>query len=502
MKRAFTAILLAAAPGLHAAAAPCESLTSLALPHAVLTLAQSVATGQFTPPAPAGPAGGALFKSLPAFCRVAATLRPVEDSEIRVEVWLPGSDWNGKFQAVGNGAWAGSISYPAMATAVAAGYAAASTDTGHSGNNPAFITGHPEKVTDFAWRAVHEMTAAAKAISAAYYGNAPQRSYFNGCSTGGRQALTEAQRFPNDYDGIIAGAPAYYTTHLQGQQVWTAQAVHKDEAAYIPPEKYALLHQAVLQACDALDSVKDGVLEDPTRCHFDPAALACKSGGGADCLTPPQVEAARKIYSGPANPQTGQNIFPGLEPGSELGWATLTGPKPMSLAVEVYQYLVFRNPAWNYLDFGPADIATAQKAIGGTMDAVDPNLRPLFSHGGKLLLYHGWADPGIPPRSTVNYYNRVVDTLGGAAKTNDSVRLFMVPGMGHCRGGEGTDTFDPVAPLDAWVTAGKAPAGIPASHLTKGVADKTRPLCPYPEVAKYKGTGDTNSAANFSCEIH
>jgi len=220
--------------------------------------------------------------------------------------------------------------------------------------------------------------------------------------TGGRQALTEAQRFPNDYDGIVAGAPAYYTTHLQGQQVWTAQAVHKDEAAYIPPEKYALLHQAVLQACDAIDSVKDGVLEDPTRCHFDPAALACKGGGGSDCLTPQQVEAARKIYSGPANPRTGQNIFPGLEPGIELGWATLTGPKPMSLAVEVYQYLVFRNPAWNYLDFDPADIATAQKAIGGTFDAVDPNLKPLFSHGGKLLLYHGWADPGIAPRSTVN----------------------------------------------------------------------------------------------------
>jgi len=402
MKRAFTVVLFAAASGLHAAAAPCQSLTSLALPHAALTLAQPVAAGQFTPPAPAGPGGGAVFKSLPAFCRVAATLRPVEDSEIKVEVWLPDSGWNGKLEAVGNGAWAGSISYPAMATAVTAGYAAASTDTGHGGNSPAFIPGHPEKVTDFAWRAVHEMTAAAKAISAAYYGNTPQRSYFNGCSTGGRQALTEAQRFPNDYDGIVAGAPAYYTTHLQGQQVWTAQAVHKDEAAYIPPEKYALLHQAVLQACDAIDSVKDGVLEDPTRCHFDPAALACKGGGGSDCLTPQQVEAARKIYSGPANPRTGQNIFPGLEPGIELGWATLTGPKPMSLAVEVYQYLVFRNPAWNYLDFDPADIATAQKAIGGTFDAVDPNLKPLFSHGGKLLLYHGWADPGIAPRRTVN----------------------------------------------------------------------------------------------------
>jgi feruloyl esterase len=230
---------------------------------------------------------------------------------------------------------------------VAAGYAAASTNTGHRGNSPAFIPGHPEKVTDFAWRAIHEMTNAAKAITAAYYGNGPRHAYFNGCSTGGRQALTEAQRFPQDYDGIIAGAPANYTTRLQGMQIWTAQAAHKDEAAYIPPEKYALLHRAVLEACDALDGVKDGVLEDPTRCHFDPGALACKSGAGPECLRPPQVEAARKIYAGPSNPRTGQNIFPGLEPGSELGWTTLTGPKPMSLAVEVYQYPVFQKPEWN-----------------------------------------------------------------------------------------------------------------------------------------------------------
>jgi feruloyl esterase len=498
MKRALMAILLAAASGLRAAST-CENLASLAVPHATITLAESLAAGQFMPPAPAGPGGAAAFQKLPAFCRVAATLRPVEDSEIKIEVWLPASGWNRKLEAVGNGAWAGSISYAALATAVTAGYAAASTDTGHTGNNPAFIPGHPEKVEDFAERAVHEMTAAARAITATHYGNAPQRAYFNGCSTGGRQALTEAQRFPNDYDGIVAGAPAYYTTRLQGMQIWTAQAAHKDEASYIPPEKYALLHQAVLQACDALDGVKDGVLEDPTRCHFDPAALACKNGAGPDCLTPRQVEAARKIYAGPSNPRTGQNIFPGLEPGSEPGWATLTGPKPMSLAVEVYQHLVFHKPDWNYLDFDAgADIQAAVRAIGATYDAIDPNLKPLTGHGGKLLLYHGWADPGIPPRATVNYYKSVVEAMGGAARAN--VRLFMVPGMGHCRGGDGTDTFDPVSPLDVWVTTGKPPDQIPAAHLTKGVVDKTRPLCPYPEVAKYKGTGDTNSAANFTCQ--
>ena len=205
---------------------------------------------------------------------MAATLTPVSDSEIKIEVWLPETGWNGNLQSVGNGAWAGTISYPAMGTALTAGYATASTDTGHTGGNPAtFVPGHPEKVIDFSYRAVHEMTVAAKAIIAARYGNNPKYSYWNGCSTGGRQALAEAQRYAADYDGIIAGAAAIYTTHLQGSQVWSAEVVHKDEASYIPPAKYAALHAAVLEACDEFDGVKDGVLENPTKCHFDPQEL-------------------------------------------------------------------------------------------------------------------------------------------------------------------------------------------------------------------------------------
>ncbi len=484
-----------------AVAAPCESLTSLASATSAITTAQSVAAGQFLPPAGGGPGGSVVYRSLPAFCRVAATLRPVADSEIRIEVWLPASGWNGKLESVGNGAWAGSLSYPALATAVAVGYAAASTDTGHTGNKPDFIPGHPEKVTDFAYRAVHEMTVAAKAIAAAFYGNPPSRAYFNGCSTGGRQALTEAQRFPADYDGIVAGAPAYYTTHLQGQQVWTAQATHRDAASYIPPAKYPAIHRAVLDACDALDGVRDGVLEDPTRCHFDPTVLACKEGDQLSCLTAPQIELARKIYSGPVNPATQQPIFPGLEPGSELGWATLSGPEPMSYATEVYQYLVFHDPQWDYRKFDPGhDVAIAEKAAGPLMDAVDSNLKPFVSRGGKLILYHGWSDPGIPPLGTVRYFSSVTDALGGSKRASDSVRLFMVPGMNHCRGGDGTDIFDAVAALDRWVVRGQAPTQIPASHSTKGVVDKTRPLCPYPQVARYKGSGDTNDAPNFTCQ--
>jgi len=495
---AFAAALLSVAP---AAAASCESLGSLPLAHATVTLAQSVAAGQFTPPGRGGPGGAAVFQTLPAFCRVAATLQPVADSTIQIEVWLPVSGWNGKLESVGNGAWAGAISYPAMATALAAGYATASTDTGHTGNNATFVVGHPEKLVDFAYRSVHEMTIAAKAISASFYGNGPARAYFNGCSTGGRQALTEAQRFPNDYDGIVAGAAANYPTHLQGAQVWTAQISHQDEAGYIPPSKYPLLHSAVLQACDALDGVKDGVLEDPTRCHFEPSVLTCKSSDESQCLAATQAQVAKKIYTGPINPRTGQSVFPGLEPGSEMGWANLSGPQPMALANETYQYLVFQDPNWDYRKFDPdRDVAKAEQVVGATMDAIDPNLRPFFGHGGKLLMYHGWADPGIAPLNSVHYYTSVVDTLGGTAGTKDSIRLFMVPGMGHCRGGDGTDTFDPVAALDQWVTKGQAPDQIVASHSTKGVIDKTRPLCPYPQVATYKGAGDTNDAANFACK--
>src|ERR1700677_3834822 len=480
------------------AAPSCETLANLALPHATVTLAQAVGAGQLTLPTGAVPTFPGFpapnFGNLPAICRVAATLKPTSDSDIKVEVWMPASSWNGKLESVGNGAWAGSISYRDLAIAVTAGYAAASTDTGPTETTAAFVVGHPEKLIDFAYRAVHEMTLASKAITAAYYGKNPARAYFNGCSTGGRQALTEAQRYPNDYDGIIAGAAANYPSHLQGAQVWTTEITNQSDG-YIPPAKYQLIHKAVLEACDALDGVKDRVLEDPRRCHFDPQALLCKGSDAATCLTPAQVEVARKIYAGP-----GASIFPGLERGSELGWATLSGPKPMALADETYQYLVFHDPNWDYLKFDAArDIAVADKEVGPIMDAIDPNLKPFFKHGGKLLMYNGWADPGIPPENSVNYFTSVEDKLGGKSKADDSIRLFMVPGMGHCAGGDGTDDFDKIGTLATWVESNQAPDHIPAAHKTKGVVDRTRPLCPYPQTAHYKGLGSTEDAANFVC---
>lgn len=494
--RSFAVVVALAWP--LAAATSCESLAKLALPNSTVTRAQTVPAGQLMLPAGAVPSFPGFpppdFSKLPAFCRVAATLKPTSDSDIRVEVWMPMSGWNWNLEAVGNGAWAGSISYRDLATAVTAGYAAASTDTGHTETTAVFAVGHPEKLIDFAYRAVHEMTLAAKDIIVAFYGNGPVRAYFNGCSTGGRQALAEAQRYPVDYDGIVAGAAANYPSHLQGAQVWTTKITHEDDG-YIPPAKYPLIHNAVLEACDALDGVKDRVLEDPRRCHFDPQTIVCKGSDAPTCLTPAQVEVARKIYAGP-----GASLFPGLERGSELGWATLSGPQPMALAAETYQYLVFKNPKWNYLTFdAKRDMAIADKVIGPTMNSIDPNLKPFFEHGGKLLMYHGWADPSIAPQNSVNYLTSVEDAVGGKAAAADSIRLFMVPGMGHCAGGDGTDDFDKIGTIATWVETNQAPDSIRAAHKTKGVVDRTRPLCPYPETAHYKGSGSTDDAANFVC---
>ena len=318
------------------AATSCDSLASLSLPQATITSAQLVAAGAFRPPT-AAPAGGEAFKNLPPFCRVAATLRPSQDSDIKIEVWLPLSGWNGKFQAVGNGGWAGTISYPAMSRALEHGYATSSTDTGHAGASASFALGHPEKLADYAYRSEHEMTVQAKAIINRFYGSAPTRSYFNGCSTGGRQALTEAQRFPDDYDGIIAGAAANPKAALDSWRISMAQAMFKDQASVIPVSKFPMIHQAVLDVCDAIDGLKDGLIDDPTRCHFDPKVLECKSGDGPACLTEAQVTAARVVMSPAKNRTTGAEIFPGFEPGTELGWTRmLSGPDPYGTAVDQF----------------------------------------------------------------------------------------------------------------------------------------------------------------------
>jgi feruloyl esterase len=480
----------------------CESLKDLKLSNTTINTAETVAPGAFIAPGPGGAKGkqNPAFRNLPEFCRVAAILTPSTDSNIRIEVWMPTKGWNSNLQSVGNGAWAGSISYPAMGTALAEGYAAASTDTGHIGGNPAtFIPNHPERVIDFAYRAIHEMTVAAKAIIQENYGLPPAKSYFNGCSTGGRQALAEVQRYPDDYDGIIAGAPANYTTRLQGAQVWTTTVVNKTPDAMIPVPKYSVLHESALAACDSVDGVKDGVIENPMRCYFDPKSILCRNADAPWCLTEAQAEAAHLTYRGPQDSK-GKSLFPGLEPGSETGWSTLSSAKPMALADEVYKYLVFKDDKWDYLTFDPErDMAKASTEVGKLMDSIDPDLRPFFNRGGKLLMYHGWADPGIPPRNSVNYYESVVKKVG--AKASNDIKLFMVPGMGHCGGGDGTSIFSMMSALHDWVEQSKTPETIPASRVRNGKTDRTRPLCAYPQQAKYKGSGSIDDAANFSCAL-
>jgi feruloyl esterase len=482
----------------------CASLTSLSLPGTSITLAQLVDAGGFSPPTPVRTRRGepVSFQGLPAFCRVAATLRPTSDSEIKMEVWMPASGWNKKLEANGNAGWAGSITLDTLAAGLQRGYAAAMTDTGHDGNGASFALGHPEKVIDFGYRSVHEMTLKSKAIVAAYYGEAPKLSYFNGCSDGGREGLKEAQQYPEDFNGIVAGSPGINWTGRAMQAVWIAQAVHKEEASAIPSAKFPVIHQAVLDACDAADGLKDGILEDPTRCHFDPAVLECKGADSPACLTPAQVETARKIYSPVTNPRTRQELFPGHEPGSELGWNTMAGAQPMGAGIDLFRFIVFKDPAWDYRTFNfDSDAERTTRAGDGAMDALDPRLKTFFDRGGKIIQYHGWSDPQISPLSSVRYYNTVLDTLGGSAAVKNSYRLFMVPGMAHCGGGEGTSSFDMLAALEQWMESSKAPDQIVASRVRDGKVDRTRPLCPYPQVAKYKGTGSVDNAANFACSL-
>ena len=484
-------------PSSLTAASPCEALAKMTLPGAAITSAAPVDAGAFVPP---GSARADAFRSLPAFCRVAATLTPTQDSDIKVEVWLPVSGWNGKFMAVGNGAFSGAIGYSAMAASLSRGYALGSTDTGHEGGSASFALGHPEKLIDFGWRAVHEMTTTAKKIVASYYDVGPKFSYWNGCSAGGRQAMKEAQRFPADFDGIIAGAPALDWTSRAGQAVRVEQQLQKSDASRLLRPQRELLHKAVLDACDAIDGVKDGLIADPDRCTFDPSVLQCTASGSSSCLTPQQVDTARFIYASAKNSKTGRAIT-GLARGSELGWTDAGWTaSARATGLDQFRFIVFRNPKWEVSDFNvEADIVRAEETDADIINALNPNLTPFLDRGGKLIQYHGWSDPQISPGNSTQYYNRVVEKIGDRSKVNASYRLFMVPGMAHCGGGEGPNTFDMIAALERWVENGDAPDQIIATHLTNGKPDRTRPLCPYPQIAAYKGTGSIDDAANFVC---
>ena len=507
-------------------AVSCDSLSSLSLPNTTITSAQLLDAGRFTPP------GRDPIQDLPEFCRLEGVARPTSDSEIRFELWMPSLGWNQRFRAVGSSGFGGSINYDAMPDALRKGYATASTDGGHVSDHldSTWALGHPEKIIDWGYRATHEMTAASKEVIRAFYGQSPQWSFFEGCSDGGRDALMEAQRFPDDYEGILAGAPAISAVRLLTSGLYN---VPTSSPTYIPASKIPAISAAVRSACDAQDGVTDGLLTDPRQCRFDPAVLLCHGADSEACLTTPQVSQLKKMYGG-LKDSKGQQIYPGYPPGSEEGddgwtlWLTGSGPGQGLISIfgiNYFRNMIFDNPTWDFHSV-PAERAAAIAEIknGQIIDAAEPDLRRFQARGGKLILYHGWSDAAMSAFATINYYDAVTATMG-TDRTQNFARLYLAPGMRHCFGGPGPNFFgqldltsidaksSPTSPdprynissaVEQWVTRGIAPGPIIATKFTddsdpaQGVK-MTRPLCPYPQVATYNGTGDTNDAVNFAC---
>lgn len=506
MRVAFVRVALAGvalALATSARAAECGQLARLALPDVKVLAAAPQGAGPFTP---AGPGGKTVTVS--AFCRVRVEATPTSDSRIGFEVWLPAAgSWNGKLLGIGNGGYSSVLDYPAMADGLARGYAVVATDQGHQGDDLRFVVGHPGKIEDWSDRAIHVMTQGAKLIVRDAMGRWPSRAYFAGCSTGGFQGMAETQRHPADYDGVVAGAPGFPRLNLSASFL-AAWIVNHDPngVEILPRAKLALVNRGAVAACDALDGVKDGIIDDPRACRFDPATLLCRAGDAEDCLTQAQVDVVREIYAGPRNPRTGEPIFPGWDPGSEapggdprLGWTAYIVGQPEPVRLELWSYWVFGDPGfdWRTFDFDH-DLAMASERLP-LMNAISPHLDAFRARGGKLLMYFGWADNVSSARTAIDYYGTVERAVGNRTDTQEFLRLFLLPGVAHCSGGPGPDQFDPIGALEDWVERGKAPDVLIASHSTGGRVDRTRPLCPYPLAARYNGTGSIDDAASFSC---
>lgn len=439
---------------------------------------------------------------------------------------MPVADWNNKYLGAGNGGFAGQIDFRYMGDALKRGYATGATDTGHEadGVDASWAYKHPEKIIDFGYRGLHETTAKAKAIIQAFYGHAQQRAYFDSCSDGGREALMEAQRFPEDFDGILAGAPANYWTHLLASGVDVAKALYGNPAGYISALKIPAIAAATQKACDAQDGVKDGVIDDPPRCNFDPSTLLCNGSDSLHCLTAPQVAGLKRLYAGGQDSHR-KNLFPGLTPGSEDGpggwglWVLGQGPGESlynGFLQNYFRYMVFEDPTWDPLTANVDEAERmADRKTAQALNAINPDLHEFQSRGGKLILYHGWNDPAISPLNTISYYNSVITSMG-ADKAKSFVRLYMVPGMQHCLGGPGATSFGQLgtvtakgpkhgiySALEDWVEKDTEPGEIIATKYEQDNSAKsvqmTRPLCAYPQVARYNGSGDTNDSSNFAC---
>jgi len=465
---------------------------------------------------------------LPPFCRVQGVSRPSSDSSIFFEVWLPQpAAWNSRFLSAGEGGYAGNPPYTrdgndgSMDELLRRGYATAGTDTGHKATDVAWAVGHPDKALDYLYRAKHLSTVAAKGVIAAHYGRPPSYSYFNSCSNGGRQGLLEVQRYPEDFDGVVIGAPWNFQSHSNAGFVWNAQALSAPDAA-IPAAKLPAVSAAVLAACDAHDGLADGVIADPRTCRFDAAVLTCRGADMDSCLTPPQVSALKKIYAGPTNPRTGEQIFPGFAVGSEASWTNLvTNLSASGLPNGYFANLVFENPDWNFRTFDfDADMTKADTKIGHLGNATAVDYSAASKRGVKIIQYHGWNDQTLQPAYSPQYYDQVAHANGGLDATQHFFRLYMVPGMTHCSGGPGAANFggtgqqippvrdavhDLQTALEGWVERGTPPTTMVATKFTDykpttRTVQLTRPLCLYPTVAQYRGTGDPNDAASFVCK--
>lgn len=513
---------LGAAPG-TASAADCHTLVGKTFGDATV-----LATELITPPfsiVSLGTAPGRGVEPTVPFCRVRGTIKPTRDSDIRFEVWLPEpAQWNGRYEGVGNGGFAGNMAYSAMAWAVEGGFAVAATDTGHVGasSDSSWAVGHPERIVDLGSRAIHETAVTAKAITAQYYGKAPLHSYYAGCSTGGRQGLVEAQRFPEDYDGIVVGAPAYNWPRLLAFGAVMYQKIQADPLAWLSPDKLELLNQASLKTCHGVG----GLIDDPGSCKIDPAKLLCRKGQSGACLNASEVAMARLMYDG-IRDSDGKLIYPGFTPGLEKAWGlwnlgrfgskgrdSLAYPYPTGF----YGNLLHQDPDWSISSFRlDSDLpAVLDGPVGAAVYAENPDLRPFFARGGKLIQYHGWHDPAIPANSSLRYYQSVVDKIGDLATVQQSYRLFLGTGMFHCAGGPGPNAVggwgwrppvrdaghDMVAAIERWVEAGVAPDQIVASHYKENnlaePVDAQRPWCAWPQMPLYKG-GDRSLASSYSC---
>jgi len=463
--------------------------------------AEAVAAGSLTPTVAAGSSTSPRAFTVPALCRVMAVAAPTPDSQINIEIWLPlAAQWNGRLLGTDNGGFSGSIGFAAMASAVNRGYVTVGTDTGHVGDQMEFGRGHPEKVIDWAYRSIHIAAQTAQLMARNHYGRFPRYSYFAGCSTGGQQALSEAQRFPEDYDGVVAGAPGNNRLRLIMGFLWSWMATHADDGSpLLTQPKLALLARASTAACDAADGIRDGVIDQPRLCRFDPAVLLCTGPDGDNCLTTAQVAAVKKVYDGAKNARTGEPIFSGWARGTEQGWGSyITNPRE-PVRVGLFRYFVFQDPAWHWRTFDwDRDVAFVESQVPH-LSAVSVDYRAFRARGGKVLLYTGLADPVVPPEDIIGYYEKVAAAAGGLTEARRFMRFFPAPGMGHCGGGAGPSSFDALGALERWVEQGIAPTRIIASHSTGGTVDRTRPLCAYPERARYTGRGSTDAETNFTC---